>query len=438
MEQEENNINNCHKEINNNVNKEGKKLNLEYLNDNQEKENLDKNIINNNKTKTSPHLNYDYGDNVDTEIIKEIANTNIKYNIRDNLININSTKEISNLTTGKSYTNLYNEFKRRYNSSENIALEKYKSNNYYHQSYHKNYLNGFHRNYLTLNSNNLSNDFSYNFIEKEIKTPLKYDYENKKNAFTHNRYNKFNNYNKAEDDNYMPRIKVKLLYLENKVKEYEKERNDHINQIKSYKNSFQVISDFFRFISKNYLPNFFPKNQLYQLSNENILYVNFKTLEEYITKLNKELNEYKYKYEKLLDIDSNRPSLSTKNTLNINKPNKEYKTQNTSFSEFYENTSNNSLYDNDIKSLEKRVLFLEKELLPKKKEESDIKIRPKSGNKISFNKKGIKEKKKKKIDGKDNNEGNNNKQKQGCKIFNLKKNAMTMNKGYKNGKNKKK
>ena len=57
----------------------------------------------------------------------------------------------------------------------------------------------------------------------------------------------------------------------------------------------------------------------------------FKNLEEYISKLNKEVYDYKYKYEKLLEVDSNRPSLSTKNTMNMNKPNKEYRTQNNSF-----------------------------------------------------------------------------------------------------------
>ena len=504
MEIKENNINKEYNvnEINNNINKDAH-LNYQYIDniDNDlEKENKNANVklINNKKdTKkiNNPKLNYDYGDNVDSEIINQISNSNIKMNIRDDLDIINNNKEneikeINNnrivnlkyediinkdkyLNTTKNYSGLYNEFKRRYNSSENISKKNKKVNNYYRQSYYKNYMNCIQRNYLTLNSNSLHNNISCDLFEKEIKTPLRSEYENKINnidlnfsenkinSFTPNRYFKSNNKNKV--DAFILKAKEKIFSLENKIQEYEKERISYINQFKIYKNSFKVITDFFTFISKNFIQNFFPQNQIFQLDDENILYMYFKNLEEYITKLNNEVNDYKYKYEKLLEIDSNRPSLSTKNTMNLNKPNKEYRTQNNSFSEFYDKTGN-SIYEynndnenedsnndnNKYKDLEKRVLLLEKELFSKKDEEKTEKIRAKSGSKISINKKEITKKKKIKVDDNENNKNNDIIEKKFNKINNnmnnfsnansrIKKNfPLTKNKGYKTGKNKKK
>ena len=451
MENEEKNLNN-QEYFNNNINKDAH-LNYQYFDNNVnilEKKNkkVDNKLIKSKsvtKKINNPKLNYDYGDNVDTEIINQISNSNIKINIRDNLDIINNNKEKENidmnndrivnlkytdiinknkyLNTTKNYSSLYNEFKRRYNSCENLAKQNNKVNNYYRQSYYKNYMNCIQRNYLTLNSNSLSNNISYNLFEKEIKTPLRYEYENKINninvnftenkinSFTPNRYFKSNNNKKNKIDTFISKAKEKILFLENKIQEYEKERISYINQIKVYKNSFKVISDFFTFISNNFIQNFFPKNQIFQLDNENILYMYFKNLEEYISKLNKEVYDYKYKYEKLLEVDSNRPSLSTKNTLNMNKPNKEYRTQNNSFTEFCDKTGN-SIYDDDndnsnnensnkdnskYENLEKRVLLLEKELFSKKSERKNEKkiegksekIRAKSGPKISINKKEI-------------------------------------------------
>ena len=457
-------------EINNNINKDAH-LNYQYFDNNVnilEKENkkVDAKLIKSKsvtKKINNPKLNYDYGDNVDTEIINQISNSNIKMNIRDNLEIINNNKEKENidmnndrivnlkyadiinkdkyLNTTKNYSGLYNEFKRRYNSCENLSKQNNKVNNYYRQSYYKNYMNCIQRNYLTLNSNSLYNNLSCDLFEKEIKTPLRSEYENKinnidvnfsenkMNSFTPNRYFKSNNKNKV--DVFILKAKEKIFSLENKIQEYEKERISYINQFKIYKNSFKVISDFFSFISKNFIQNFFPKNQIFQLDDENILYMYFKNLEEYITKLNNEVNDYKYKYEKLLEIDSNRPSLSTKNTMNLNKPNKDYRTQNNSFSEFYDKTEN-SIYENGndnnenynsnndnnkYKNLEKRVLLLEKELFSKKDGEKTEKIRAKSGTKISINKKEITKKKKIKVDNNENNKNNEIIEKKFNKIY---------------------
>ena len=512
MENEEKNLN-IDNEINNNINKDAH-LNYQYFDNNVnilEKENkkVDDKLIKSksvNKKINNPKLNYDYGDNVDTEIINQISNSNIKINIRDNLDIINNNKEKENidmnndrivnleyadiinkdkyLNTTKNYSGLYNEFKRRYNSCENLSKQNNKVNNYYRQSYYKNYMNCIQRNYLTLNSNSLSNNISCNLFEKEIKTPLRYEYENKINninvnftenkinSFTPNRYFKSNNNKKNKIDTFISKAKEKILVLENKIQEYEKERISYINQIKVYKNSFKVISDFFTFISNNFIQNFFPKNQIFQLDNENILYMYFKNLEEYISKLNKEVYDYKYKYEKLLEVDSNRPSLSTKNTMNMNKPNKEYRTQNNSFTEFCDKTGN-SIYDDDndnsnnensnkdnskYENLEKRVLLLEKELFSKKSDRQNEKkiegksekIRAKSGPKISINKKEIKNIKKLKVDDSETSKNNEIIEKKVNKNNNntiniskgnskIKKNfPLTKNKSYKTGKFKKK
>lgn len=512
MENEEKNLNKEY--FNNNINKDAH-LNYQYFDNNVnilEKENkkVDDKLIKSksvNKKINNPKLNYDYGDNVDTEIINQISNSNIKINIRDNLDIINNNKEKENiemnndripnikyddiinknkyLNTTKNYSGLYNEFKRRYNSCENLSKQNNKVNNYYRQSYYKNYMNCIQRNYLTLNSNSLSSNISCNLFEKEIKTPLRYEYENKINninvnftenkinSFTPNRYFKSNNNNKKNKiDTFIAKAKEKILFLENKIQEYEKERISHINQIKVYKNSFKVISDFFTFISNNFIQNFFPKNQIFQLDNENILYMYFKNLEEYISKLNKEVYDYKYKYEKLLEVDSNRPSLSTKNTMNMNKPNKEYRTQNNSFTEFCDKTGN-SIYDDDndnsnnensnkdnskYENLEKRVLLLEKELFSKKSErKSEKKIegksektRAKSGPKIFINRKEITKIKRLKVDdseiSKNNeiiekkvNKNNNNTINISNGKTKIKKNLpSTKNKSYKTGKYKKK
>ena len=511
MENEEKNLNKEY--FNNNINKDAH-LNYQYFDNNvnileEENKKVDDKLIKSKsvtKKINNPKLNYDYGDNVDTEIINQISNSNIKMNIRDNLDIINNNKEKENidmnndrivnlkytdiinknkyLNTTKNYSSLYNEFKRRYNSCENLAKQNNKVNNYYRQSYYKNYMNCIQRNYLTLNSNSLSNNISCNLFEKEIKTPLRYEYENKINninvnftenkinSFTPNRYFKSNNNKKNKIDTFISKAKEKILVLENKIQEYEKERISYINQIKVYKNSFKVISDFFTFISNNFIQNFFPKNQIFQLDNENILYMYFKNLEEYISKLNKEVYDYKYKYEKLLEVDSNRPSLSTKNTMNMNKPNKEYRTQNNSFTEFCDKTGN-SIYDDDndnsnnensnkdnskYENLEKRVLLLEKELFSKKSERKSEKkiegksekIRAKSGPKISINKKEITKIKKLKVDDSETSKNNEIIEKKVNKNNNntiniskgnskIKKNfPLTKNKSYKTGKFKKK
>ena len=156
----------------------------------------------------------------------------------------------------------------------------------------------------------------------------------------------------------------------------------------------------------------------------------------------------------------------------MNKPNKEYRTQNNSFTEFCDKTGN-SIYDDDndnsnnensnkdnskYENLEKRVLLLEKELFSKKSDRQNEKkiegksekIRAKSGPKISINKKEIKNIKKLKVDDSETSKNNEIIEKKVNKNNNntiniskgnskIKKNfPLTKNKSYKTGKYKKK
>ena len=380
-----------------------------------------------------PNLNYDYGDSMNSIIINEITNSNIKYNIAntnkkinevinnnkynkdkssntndintDKILNIKyesfSTKNnYSNET--KPYYNLYNEFKMKYkNNKENKTVE---NTGLIERNYLTNYINTTaKRNYLTLEPNHSSNKLSYNTIDKEIKTPLRDEYENKTNninlnfteykinSFTPDRYISLNN-NKSDIDS------SKIIYLENKTaqqqKLIEKYKNDiyiNMNEIKMYKNRFKIIKEFFDGLSKKFNHEFIQKDKISEINEENILKAYFKNLEDYIIKLNKQINDYKYKYQKLLDLDS-----SIHSTINKENKNKEILIENNTFSDNNENINeknNNYFYNmnsnNELemyKTLEKRVLLLEKELFNKNYQQKSIKIRNKSTPKIRIKK----------------------------------------------------
>ena len=380
-----------------------------------------------------PNLNYDYGDSMNSIIINEITNSNIKYNIANtnkkinevinnnkynkdkssNTNDINTDKIINikyeSFTTKNNYSNetkpyynLYNEFKMKYkNNNENKTLE---NTGLIERNYLTNYINTTaKRNYLTLEPHYSSNKLSYNTIDKEIKTPLRDEYENKTNninlnfteykinSFTPDRYISLNN-NKSDIDS------SKVIYLENKIaqqqKLLEKYKNDiyiNMNEIKMYKNSFKIIKEFFDGLSKKFNHEFIQKDKMSEINDENALSVYFKNLEEYIINLNKQINDYKYKYQKLLDLDS-----SIHSTINKENHNKEILIENNTFSENNENTNeknNNYFYymnsNNELemyKTLEKRVFLLEKELFNKNYQGKSIKIRNKSTPKIRIKK----------------------------------------------------
>lgn len=225
------------------------------------------------------------------------------------------------------------------------------------------------------------------------------------------------------------------------MEECEKEKNNYMNQINIYKNNLLIISEFFSFISENFNQDFFPKNETIQIDNENSIYGYFKKLKEYISGLNKEVKDYKYKYEKLLNLDSNIHnirSLSSRHTLNVNRHNREFKTQNNSFSDFCDNEGNLNIESNIYKSLEKRVLLIEKELFEKSKEKG-IKIRTKSSPRLlSTTKKESKD---------ENNKNNETTKEKSFENFmsqppvnsyNKKRIALFKNKNFKNGIMKKK
>ena len=125
-----------------------------------------------------------------------------------------------------------------------------------------------------------------------------------------------------------------------------------MNQIKLYNNLFVEINNFFIFISNNYIPEINPiclerDSQEYISSyflNDKNLNMKFKKIEDYIIRLNKDLSDYKFKYQKLLDLDSCRPPLSNKNSLTNNNKENEYRKQNSSSSDMCDITGN-SIYN---------------------------------------------------------------------------------------------
>ena len=309
----------------------------------------------------------------------------------------------------------------------------------------------------------MSNNTTYNFS-----LTSKYD-NNIKEVSSPIRTTEFikNNNNKSFD--YLTELND---YNKNNFKAFTPNRyyNFNNNVDKSNNNNLiHIISNFFNFISKNYIQNLYLEKNI--LNEEDII-LNFKKIEEYIIKLNKEVNDYKYKYQKLLDIDSIRPTMTTKNSVNIYKDNSDNKKQNSTISDIYDNINNNfhnknfenilkenikehnnnysslnSYEDNDIyKALEKRVFILEKELLSRKNEKGEKKgkiLRAKSGNKILFDNKFRKENNKEMSMNVENDftEKNDKKIKKNRNNYfrmNLKEKIMFKNRNNKSGKFKKK
>ena len=416
-------------ENNNNINNDEKEEIKSY----NDKKNIFKksnstNNINEIKIINKPNLNYDYGDSIDSILFNEITNNNIKYNISatnkkinevinnnkynngkinnntGKIINIKydllSNKNIDSTGTKPCY-NLYNEFKKKYkNNKENMSLE---NNSLSERSYFTNYLSiNTQRNYLTLDPNHASNNMTYNILDNQFKTPLRNEYENKTNninlnfteykinSYTPSKYFNLNN-NKTDIDS------SKNTYLENKISEQqkiiEKYENDIYNyksEIKIFKNLIKIITEFFDFLSKKYIPELIPKDKMLEINNEKILHTYFKKIEEYIININKEMNDYKYKYQKLLDLDSSLHfTINKENYTNENKKQNTFPENNDIINEKFTNyfESSNSINEIDIyKTLEQRVFLLEKELFNKKNQEINGNIRNKSRHKIIIKK----------------------------------------------------
>jgi hypothetical protein len=134
--------------------------------------------------------------------------------------------------------------------------------------------------------------------------------------------------------------------LEKTKNQYEEQINNYNNQINIYNNIFSIINNFILYINKNYIPDLLDRisnDNIFNLMNEKELELIFKNIEEYIEKLNKDVKEFKFKYQKLLDLDSCRPPLSNKTSLTNNREN-EYKKQNSSISDMCDITGN-SIYN---------------------------------------------------------------------------------------------
>lgn len=327
-------------------------------------------------------------------------NYNFNYSKNEFINDENDNKELNDNFNKNNSNNIFNMNIKNVKNNEKITNNKNNQQNIYNNSNNKLNYSSLHRNYLTLDSYNLhpsnsnintnnkfnninvNNKSSINSISslpyQDLKTPLRNEFKKetrnniddtfKINSYTPNRnYNCNNNINDINlYNNYSnkdTKIKTQILSLQNRLNlyeeslektknKYEEQINNYMNQIKLYNNLFVEINNFFIFISNNYIPEINPiclesDSQEYISSyflNDNNLNMKFKKIEDYIIKLNKDLNDYKFKYQKLLDLDSCRPPLSNKNSLTNNNKENEYRKQNSSSSDMCDITGN-SIYN---------------------------------------------------------------------------------------------
>ena len=266
--------------------------------------------------------------------------------------------------------------------------------------------NTFLRNKNNIIMNNQNDLFKFNTYKNIRDNELFHknlNYELEKNKIkllkgTNNNENNNNNNNQRDINNILNQInqnspqdniseehneEIKILKekisqyetsLENTKLQYQKQINFYIQQLTNYNILITIITNFFNNISKKYIPNynFNIPNQI--LEENNFISLNqkdiedkFNKIEQYISELNDELNEYKkkdnFQMDKIIDIDKNEIDKLITNNYNIKD------------SLTYTNLNNN------IFSPERDFIF-KNEIVAKK-------IRSKSGTKprIQYNKK---------------------------------------------------
>ena len=345
------------------------------INDNNFDNDNKNNIINNNSTNiineddniNNINIDLKQSQNQSNKLIKSICDINNNSFEKDENIlmnfNINSNNNYSKTDFYNKYTNT--NLHRNYlniDSDYNVLPSNYSNYNSSTQALKTPLREEFHKNYKINNSKNTSNYLDNNIYSIKSYTPDRnLGNNNKKILDLNNRKGYNNSYNYNNKDSI---IKNQIISLENKINlyeesfektknQYEEQINNYENQIKIYNNLFLVIYNFLINISKNYIPYLMDKNSnennnfnLSYIINENELNIKLKIIEDYICKINKDVNDYKFKYQKLLDLDSGRPPLSNKTSLTNNNKEKEneYKKQNSSISDMCDITGN-SIYN---------------------------------------------------------------------------------------------
>ena len=271
--------------------------------------------------------------------------------------------------------------------------EERKDNTYLNSRSINNILMNNPNNYLKFNS--YTNYQNNELFHKNL------NYELEKNKI---RFQRDDNFNKQNLDDFLTKINQngpkdnldnefndEIEILKNKISQYEvslentkvqyqKQINFYIQQLSNYNTLITIISNFFKNISKKFIPNYnfnipniiIEPNNFVPLNQKDIE-EKFNKIEEYISDLNSELNEYKEREKEHLTIDRNYDF--DKNEID------KYIIQNNKIKETISNTNYNNIY-----SGENDFIFKNEILAKKVRSKSSSKPRLQLNKKINSNK----------------------------------------------------
>ena len=265
-----------------------------------------------------------------------------------------------------------------------------------------NYLNSRSINNILMNNpNNYLKFNSYTNYQNNELFHKNLNYELEKNKI---RFQRDDNFNKQNLDDFLTKINQngpkdnldnefndEIEILKNKISQYEvslentkvqyqKQINFYVQQLSNYNTLITIISNFFKNISKKFIPNYnfnipniiIEPNNFVPLNQKDIE-EKFNKIEEYISDLNSELNEYKEREKEHLTIDRNYDF--DKNEID------KYIIQNNKIKETISNTNYNNIY-----SGENDFIFKNEILAKKVRSKSSSKPRLQLNKKINSNK----------------------------------------------------
>ena len=256
-------------------------------------------------------------------------------------------------------------------------------------------------NILMNNPNNFLKFNSYTNYQNNELFHKNLNYELEKNKI---RFQRDDNFNKQNLDDFLTKINQngpkdnldnefndEIEILKNKISQYEvslentkvqyqKQINFYVQQLSNYNTLITIISNFFKNISKKFIPNYnfnipniiIEPNNFVPLNQKDIE-EKFNKIEEYISDLNSELNEYKEREKEHLTIDRNYDF--DKNEID------KYIIQNNKIKETISNTNYNNIY-----SGENDFIFKNEILAKKVRSKSSSKPRLQLNKKINSNK----------------------------------------------------
>ena len=265
-----------------------------------------------------------------------------------------------------------------------------------------NYLNSRSINNVLMNNpNNFLKFNSYSNYQNNELFHKNLNYELEKNKI---RFQKDDNFNKQNLDDFLTKINQngpkdnldnefndEIEILKNKISQYEvslentkvqyqKQINFYVQQLSNYNTLITIISNFFKNISKKFIlnynfniPNIIIEPNNFVPLNQKDIEEKFNKIEEYISDLNSELNEYKEREKEHLTVDRNYDF--DKNEID------KYIIQNNKIKETISNTNYNNIY-----SGENDFIFKNEILAKKVRSKSSSKPRLQLNKKINSNK----------------------------------------------------